>query len=146
MRHRIFLVGHQGNLRRHACKLDMAPIVLTGTDAVEQVVVFPAQVLPPVNVPENPLFEGFLYHLLLLLCDHGFFFVQDTLFLAVLHDCIKDFCVLEIQGIFQQTVAACPLCPVSGCDKGIATGIRTFSGYIPLAVDFRILHVNLVPQ
>ena len=35
MRHGIFLVLHQRDLRRHPHKLDMAAVILTGTDAVE---------------------------------------------------------------------------------------------------------------
>ncbi len=90
----------------------MAPVIFTGTDTVKQVVVCPAQILPPVNVPEDPLLKGFLYHLLFLLCDHGFFFIQDTFLFAIFCNGVKDFRVTKVQRILQQTVGIRPLCPI----------------------------------
>ena len=62
----------------------MAPVILTGTDAVEQFIVSPAEFLPPFKIFKNPLLEGFPDHLLLLLGDHGFRLIQDTFFPSVL--------------------------------------------------------------
>ena len=84
MRHRIFLVRHHGNLRIHAHKPDMAPVILTGADAVEQFIIGFTQRLPPVKVFEHPFLKGFPDHLLLLLGHHGLRFIQDTFLFPVL--------------------------------------------------------------
>ena len=146
MRHCIFLMGHQRDLRRHACKLNMASVIFTGTDAIKQVIVCPAQPLPPVNVPENPLLKGFLYHLLLLLCDHGFLFIQDTFLFSVLCNSVKNFRVTKVQRILQQTVGICPLCSIGRSYQRISISIHIFPGDIPLSVHFCIFYINLLSQ
>ena len=70
MGNRIFLVRHKGDFRCHAHKLNMAAIVFTGTDTVKQYIIGLAQILPAVNIPENPVFKSVLDHFLLLLCQH----------------------------------------------------------------------------
>ena len=83
MCHRIFLVLHHGNLRVHAHKSDMTPIILTGADAVEKLIIGPTQCLPPIKIFKHPLLKGFPDHLLLLLGDHSFRLVKYPLFFPV---------------------------------------------------------------
>ena len=90
----IFLVGHQGNLWCHSHKLDMASIIFPWTDTVEQFIVCPADVLPPFHILKNPFFVRILDHFLFLLCQHRFFFIQDTFFFPILFDSIINFGIL----------------------------------------------------
>ena len=92
----VLLVGHQRNLRRHPGKLDMAAVILTGPDTIKQLIVFPAQRLPPVHIPEDPFLKFLPDHLLFLLCQHGFFLIEDSLFRAVLLHCIINLCVPQV--------------------------------------------------
>ena len=75
----ILLVRAQLDFRCHTGKADMAAVIFTGFDAVEDLIVFLAQHFPALRV--------FPYHFLFLLGQHGFFRVEDTLFRAV---CIVD--------------------------------------------------------
>ena len=83
----ILLVRAQLDFRCHTGKADMAAVIFTGFDAVEDLIVFLAQRFPALRVFPYPGFKGFPHHFLFLLGQHGFFRVEDTLFRAV---CIVD--------------------------------------------------------
>ena len=76
---RVPLMIPQGNLRIHAGKSDVLPVIFTGPDAVEQFVVFRYQSFTPVRVAPDPVPESVLDCLLLLLGQGGFFLIQHTL-------------------------------------------------------------------
>ena len=48
VRHRIFLVRHQGDFRGHALKTDVTAIVLTGTNRIENPIIGRTQILTAV--------------------------------------------------------------------------------------------------
>ena len=94
---RIFLVGHHGDLRVHAGKPDMAPVILPGADAVEPLIIDPAQLLPPVKILKNPFLKGFPDHFLFLLGDHGLRLIQHPFLFPVLcPDLIVYLCVAQV--------------------------------------------------
>ena len=68
-----FLMLPQGDLRVHAGKDDVAPVIFAGADAVHFLVVLAHQRLPPFRVFPNPVLEGFPDGLLLLSRQRGFF-------------------------------------------------------------------------
>ncbi len=77
------LVAFHMDLRVHAYKIDVLPVIFTGTHGIEHLVVSSAQVSPPFRILEYPVLERFFHGLLLLLGDCRFFLVQHADLLAV---------------------------------------------------------------
>ena len=106
MGHCIFLVLHQGDLRRHPDKTDVRTVVFTGTDAVEHPIVGLHQIFPAIHIPENPFLECLLDGVLLLLGQHRLIFVENPMLSPVyITLCVIDFGIPQVQGIFQQPVS-----------------------------------------
>ena len=82
-RYGVALMRFQLVLRVHSGKLDMISVVFAGPDRVKQAVIGSAQVGAALRVLENPVTERFANGLLLLLGDHGFFLIQNTLFFSI---------------------------------------------------------------
>ena len=144
MCHGVQLVGPEFDFRRHAHKADVAPVILAGADAVEQVVVPPHQCLPPMGVFENPLLERLIQRLLLLLGKHGLFLIQDALFLAVLIESIVDFDVPLIQIGLKNRVGRDAVRSVG--HAGELVFILTLALDIPLAAERGVHQIDLVPS
>ncbi len=77
------LVAFHMDLRIHADKIDMLPVIFAGAHGIKHPVIGGAQVSPPVGVFEDPVLERFLHGFLLLLGDCRFFLVQHTGLFAV---------------------------------------------------------------
>ena len=85
------LVLSQCDFGIDAGKADMAPVILTGTQGVETLVVKGGEPFPSAGVFPNPVLERLLDKFLLGLGDCRFLFVQHTLFVAaVIVDLIED--------------------------------------------------------
>ena len=139
------LMGPQGDLRVHAHKIDMAPIVFTGPQIVELVVVKPRQPFPALGVFPNPVLERLLDKLLLALGDGGFFLVQNGLFLPVpVLNVIENPNVPQVQGFLNDLV---------GVDAGGAVGaagfdihpVGAFTLHIPAPGILRVVNVDFSP-
>ena len=80
----VHLMGFQGDLRVHAHKIQVAPVILAGPGAVELYIIELCQLLPALGVFPYPVLERLLDKLLLALGDGGLLLVQNGLFLPVL--------------------------------------------------------------
>ena len=83
MRHRISLVFPKLDFRVHTTENDVASIVLTGTQAVEFIVVKAAEPFSALRVRPDPILKALLDQLLLCLCDCRFLLVQNGFLFAV---------------------------------------------------------------
>ena len=83
MRHRISLVFPKLDFRVHTTENDVASIVLTGTQAVEFIVVKAAESFSALRVRPDPILKALLNQLLLCLCDCRFLLVQNGFLFAV---------------------------------------------------------------
>ena len=92
-------------LRVHAGKGEVGAVVLARPCAVEQLVVPGDERLPPVSIFPQPVAEGVLDDLLLLLGEGGLFDVEDPALGAVrILDLVVDAHVAEVQGVFEYLV------------------------------------------
>ena len=133
MSNSIFLVRAKGNCRIHTLKCDMASIVFTGTGAVEPHIVFLHQIGTALRVFENPLLECGFNRILLLLCQHGFFLIEDTLLLSIFLNLIKNTGIPEIQRILQQFIAIYPVCTVGHAHTDISVTVPAFPTDVPFS-------------
>ena len=140
------LVRPQTNFRVHAGKSDMLAAVLPGPGGVEQNVVTLRQLPPPARVPPDPVPEGVLDGLLLLLGQRGFVLVQHSLFfpVCVLHRVIHAH-VPEIQRILQNAVSAGTSGAVGGMSGHVVIGNAAFAVDKPLGGSGRVIHLDDVP-
>ena len=140
------LVGPQTNFRVHAGKSDMLAAVLPGPGGVEQNVVTLCQLPPPVRVPPDPVPEGVLDGLLLLLGQRGFVLVQHPFFssIRILHRVIHAH-VPEIQRILQNAVGAGTGGAIGGMSGHIVIGNAAFAVDKPLGGSGRVIHLDDVP-
>ena len=88
VRHRISLVFPKLDFRVHTTENDVTSIVLTGTQAVEFLIVKDAKPFSAFRVRPDPILKALLDQLLLCLCDCRFLLVQNGFLFAV--------CVLHI--------------------------------------------------
>ena len=129
--HGVALVGFQLVLRVHAGKLDVIPVVFTGSNRIEQAVVGGAEIGAALRVLENPVLERLANGLLLLLGDYGFLLIENTFFPSALVNRIIYPRIPQIQSILKKRVGAAALGAVGGPDERIITLIRTFALDIP---------------
>ena len=101
----IYLMFPQGNFGVHANELDVASVILTGTNGIELFVVERGQAFPSCRIFPYPVSKSILDELLLLLCKHGLLLVQYSLIIAVfiLHS-IKNTNIFEIQRFLNDLV------------------------------------------
>ena len=78
---RIFLMFPQLDFRIHTTKNDMAPIILTGTDTVELVVIKPYQLFPSCGITPYPILKALLDKFLLYWAIAVSFLLRIALFL-----------------------------------------------------------------
>jgi hypothetical protein len=101
----VHLMRPQRDFRVDAGKLQMASVILPGTDTVELLVVEPDQPLAPVMIVPYPSPERVLDLLLLLLCNRGFLPVQDAYFFTIRVDLlVKNADILEVERLFDDLI------------------------------------------
>ena len=146
MGNRVFLVLHEGDLRRHARKSDVAAIVLPWTHAVEDLIVLRDKVFSAFHILEDPLAEGVPDQFLLLLGQHGLLAVEDApLRAGFVPDDIVDLGIPQVQGILQKPVGIDSGCPKCIPDNGVPK-IAGLAGHLPLAGDGSIFDRDLTAQ
>ena len=129
----IFLMFPQLDFRIHTTKNDMAPIILTGADTVEFVVIQPYQLFPSCGITPYPILKALLDKLLLRLGNSGFLFIEDSfLFSLIIFHIVKDTHIFHIERIFNNFVGVDSLCAVGIIGFQIAAVIG-FTLYIPFA-------------
>ena len=147
--HKVKLVLPQLHLGVHAGDHQMAPIVFTGPDGVEGIVIQFEQSVPPLRVLPYPGRKGFLNLLLFGAGNHGFLRVDDItdrliapvigIFLPV-----TDGRGLHIQAVLQYLIGIFAACAERLIDRhGIG-----FGGFIadpPGGGIGKILNINAVP-
>ena len=133
MSDRIFLMFPQLDFRIHTTENDMAPIILTGADTVEFVVIQPYQLFPSCGITPYPILKALLDKLLLRLGNSGFLFIEDSfLFSLIIFHIVKDTHIFHIERIFNNFVGVDSLCAVGIIGFQIAAVIG-FTLYIPFA-------------
>ena len=141
----VHLMGPQGDLRVDAHKIQVAPIVLTGTGAVEFVVVEPRQPFPPGRVLPDPVLERLLDELLLALGDSRLLLVQDGNAVAMMV-CfvVKNSHIPQVQRLLNDLVAADALGAVGvlGLDVAFIVG---FALNVPFAGVLGIMDMDIPP-
>ena len=143
---RVFLVLHEGDLRRHARKADVAAIVLPRAHAVVDLVVLRDKGFPAAHVPEDPLAEGVPDQLLLLLGQHGLLPVEDAPLGAVLVlDDVVDLRIPQVQGVLQKPVGIDAGRPEGVPGNGIPE-VAGLAGHLPLAGDGGIFDRDLAAK
>ena len=146
---KVKLVLPQLHLGVHAGDHQMAPIVFTGPDGVEGIVIQLEQGVPALRVPPYPGGEGFLNLLLFGAGDHGFLRIDDItdrliapvigIFLPV-----TDGRGLHIQAVLQYLVGIFAACAERLIHRhGI--GFRGFIADPPGGGIGEILNINAVP-
>ena len=133
MSDRIFLMFPQLDFRIHTTKNDMAPIILTGADTVEFVVIHPYQLFPSCGITPYPILKALLDKLLLRLGDSRFLFIEDSfLFTLIILDIVKNTHIFHIERIFDNLVGIDTLCAIGIIGFQVPTVIG-FSLHIPFA-------------
>ena len=134
----IFLMGTQFDGRIHAGKTQMASVIFPGADTVEALIIPFYQALPPLGLFEYPVLKSFFDQILLLLCQDGFFLINNTDFISAcvqLH--VIDLSLPLVQGILKETVAGGSLGSV-GDGSSDRTGIGGFPFDVPFPAGGRI--------
>ena len=130
---RIFLMFPKLNFGIHPTENDMAPVILTGTDTVELVVIQPHQLFPSCGITPYPILKALLDKLLLRLGDSRFLFIEDSfLFTLIIFDIVKNTHIFHIERIFNNLVGVYPLCAIGIIGFQVPTVIG-FSLHIPFA-------------
>ena len=143
----ILLMFPQPDFRIHAAKADMRTIVLTGTSAVEQLVILFHKFRAAIRVFPHPVLERILNGLLFLLGEGGLLFIQNPLLLAVciLHG-IVDTNIPQIQRILQNPVGIGTAGAVGHIGMDIIPARCTLTGDLPLCRHGREFHFNVPAQ
>ena len=145
---KVKLVLPQLHLGVHAGDHQMAPIVFTGPDGVEGIVIQFEQSVPPLRVPPYPGGEGFLNLLLFGAGDHGFLWVDnitDCLIAPVVGIFlpVTDGRGLHIQAVLQYLISIFTACAERLIDRhGIGFGV--FIADSPSGGIGEILNINAV--
>ena len=129
---RVALVLPQGDFRVHAGKYDVLPIVLTGPNGVEAVIVGTDQLLTALGVLPNPVLESVLEGLLLLLGQGGLLLVEHPALRVAVPDGIVNADIPQVQGVLQDAVGAGPLCAEVHVGRHIVIGDGGLAGDRPL--------------
>ena len=145
--HGVDLMGQQLDLRVHAGKGDMAPVILAGPGAVHFLIVLPHQGLPPLGVLPYPVPKSVADQLLLLLGQGSLFSVEYPFFFAVrAFDLIINTHIPQIQRILQNFIGVGPAGPVGGVVWNVAGGYGEFCRDIPLRRMGRVIDLDVPPQ
>ena len=131
--HSVELVFPQLDLRVHAAKHDMPAVVLPGAGGVEQVIVLAHQDMAALGVPPEPVPEGVLDGLLLLLGQGGLLLIQHpALCSAWLLDGVIDAHIPQIQRVLQDVVGVGPFGAEGVVGGHVIRGDGPFVGDGPL--------------
>ena len=143
----ILLMFPQPDFRIHAAKADMRTIVLTGTSAVEQLVILFHKFRAAIRVFPHPVLECILNGLLFLLGEGGLLFIQNPLLLAVciLHG-IVDTNIPQIQRILQNPVDIGTAGAVGHIGMDIIPARCTLTGDLPLCRHGGEFHLDVPAQ
>ena len=135
---RVALVLPQGDLRVHAGKYDVLPIVLAGPNGVESVIVGAYQLLAALGVLPNPVLESVFEGLLLLLGQGGLLLVENTALRVAVPDGIVNADIPQVQGVLQDAVGAGPPCAEVHVGRHIVIGDGGLVGDGPLHRKLRV--------
>ena len=144
MGHGVFLVGPQADFRRHARKADVGAVVLAGPNVVEQRIVLLTQRLPPFRVFEYPIFESLADGFLLLLSNHGLFFIEDPGFLSVYPLFVKYPHISLVKGVFENFIGIGALCAVGCMDFNIILAVRALVLHPPFAGGIGVKQLDFI--
>ena len=143
----VALVLPEGDFRVHANKVNVGTVILTGSGAVEQLIVLPDQRNAPLGVLPDPVGKSILDDLLFLLCQHGFPLVQHTLGFALgILDGVVDADILQIQGFFQNLIGVGTGCAVGFGGDNIPSAGGSLALHTPLSGIRRISHFDCMAQ
>ena len=143
----ILLVFPQPDFRIHAAKADMRTIILTGTSAVEQLVILFHKFRAAIRVFPHPVLERILNGLLFLLGEGGLLFIQNPLLLAVciLHGIVNTN-IPQIQRILQNSIGIGTAGAVGHIGMNIIPARCTLTGDLPFCRHGREFHFNISAQ
>ena len=143
----ISLVFTEGNIRVHAAETDMRAIILTRSGGVKKFVVLGGKGFSSVRISPNPISERILDCLLFLLCQGRFFFVENTLLLAIrILNRIIDTNIFQIQRFLQNPICVGSLCTVGDIRRHIVVVGRTLTVDAPLCGQLGELDLNGTAQ
>ena len=129
----VYLVLSQRDFRVDTNKTHVASVILTGSDAVELLIVKLRQSLAACWVFPNPFSKSLFDHLLLTLCDCRFLLVEHRgLFAVLILDIIEDADILQIERLFNDFIGIDAACPVGAKSFDIATVVG-LALYIPFS-------------
>ena len=143
----ILLMFPQPDFRIHAAKADMRTIVLTGTSAVEPLVILFHKFRAAIRVFPHPVLERILNGLLFLLGEGGLFFIQNPLLLAVciLHGIVNTN-IPQIQRILQNSVGIGTAGAVGHIGMNIIPARCTLAGNLPFCRHGGEFHLDVPAQ
>ena len=133
VRHGVSLMLPKLDFGVHTAENDMTSVVLTGTQAVEFIVVKATESFSALRVRPNPILKALLDQLLLCLCDCCFLLVQDGFLFAVcvLH-IVKDTDILQVQRFLDDLIGVDTLRAIGAVRLHIAAVIG-FALNVPFA-------------
>ena len=121
----------------------MASVVLARARRVEQLVVLGDKRLPALRAFPQPVAEGVLDDLLLLLGEGGLLDVEHPALGAVrVLDLVVDSHVAEVQGVFENLVGVDARCAVGGASVDVVCADGALAVYVPLRGVGRVAHVH----
>ena len=143
----ILLMFPQPDFRIHAAKADMRTIVLTGTSAVEQLVILFHKFRAAIRVFPHPVLERILNGLLFLLGEGGLLFIQNPFLLAVciLHGIVNTN-IPQIQRILQNSVGIGTAGAVGHIGMNIIPARCTLAGNLPFCRHGGEFHLDVPAQ
>ena len=143
----VALVFPEGDLRVHAHEFDVTSVILTGSGAVEQLIVLFYQRNAPLGVLPDPVGKSVLDDLLFLLCQHGLPLVQHTLGFALgILDGVIDADILQVQGFFQDLIGVGTAGAVGLGGNNVAPPGGSLALHTPLGGVGRISHLDCMTQ
>ncbi len=139
----ISLVFAQLYLRVHAGEGEVGAVVLTRSCAVEQLVILGDERLAALRVFPQPVAEGILDDLLLLLGEGGLLDVEHTALGAVRFlDLVVDAHVAEVQGVFEYLVGVDARGAVGAESVDVVRADGALAVYVPLGGVGRVVHAH----
>ena len=125
----IDLMRSERNFGVHTYKVQVFAVILTGTNRIKLLVIQLCQSVTAFSVFPNPFCKGFLYKLLLALCDGGIVLIEHELFIAVfVLNIIKDANIAEIKRFLDDLIPVDSVCAVSviNLDIVVVVGLLSF--------------------
>ena len=139
----IHLMRPQGNFRVDAHKIQMASVVLSGTDTVELLIVECCQPLPAFGISPNPV-RKFLFDLFLFsLGNGGLLGVKNGDFVAgIVVFIVENTHIPQIQRFLNDLVGVDTLC-TKGVLSADIPSVQTFSLNVPLSGIGTVMHLDV---